>query len=68
MNRMGGILAGLGYSTIFGFSFLMTKEALEVLSPMELLAMRFVIAALLMSILAIAGIIQLNFKGSLLRF
>ncbi len=60
---MGGILAGLGYSTIFGFSFLMTKEALEVLSPMELLAMRFVIAALLMSILAIAGIIQLNFKG-----
>ncbi|HOU60855.1 MAG TPA: DMT family transporter [Rectinema sp.] len=63
MNRMGGILAGLGYSTIFGFSFLMTKEALEVLNPMELLAMRFIIAALLMSILVISGIIQVDFKG-----
>ncbi len=67
MNKMGGILAGIGYSTIFDFSFLMTKEALEVLNPMELLAMRFVIAALLMSILAIAGIIKLNFKGKPIR-
>jgi len=41
----------------------MTKEALEVLNPMELLAMRFIIAALLMSILVIAGIIQVDFKG-----
>ncbi|MCX8012786.1 MAG: DMT family transporter, partial [Rectinema sp.] len=63
MHKVRGIIAGIGYSSIFGFSFLVTKATLEVLSPMELLAGRFLLAALLMSILAVAGVIRLNFRG-----
>lgn len=62
MSKARGIAAGIGYSTIFGFSFLVTKETLAVLSPIELLASRFFIAAVLMSGLALAGAIRIDFR------
>lgn len=62
MSEMRGVIAGISYSAIFGFSFLMTKETLGVLGPMELLASRFLIAALLMSVLAILGAIKVDFR------
>jgi drug/metabolite transporter (DMT)-like permease len=67
MGNMRGIVAGLGYSVIFGFSFLMTKETLEILSPMELLAARFLIAALLMSVLLKLGVIHVDFRAKSLK-
>jgi drug/metabolite transporter (DMT)-like permease len=55
--------AGIGYATIFGFSFLVTKDALAALDPFELLFLRFTLAALVMSALAALGIIRLEFRG-----
>ncbi|MDH7483676.1 MAG: DMT family transporter [Spirochaetales bacterium] len=63
MSRTRGILAGIGYATIFGFSFLVTKTTLGVLSPLQLLAARFMLAALAMSVLAGLGIIRLSYRG-----
>ncbi len=67
MSSMRGIAAGIGYSVIFGFSFMMTKETLEILSPVELLAARFLIAALLMSALVALGAIHVDFRAKSLK-
>lgn len=55
--------AGIGYASIFGFSFLVTKGALDVLDPLELLFSRFLVAALTMSVLAAFGVIRLRYAG-----
>ncbi len=57
------LLSGLGYSSIFGFSFMFTKNALEEIAPFHLLAFRFTIAALFLSILWLLGTIKLNYKN-----
>lgn len=56
-------LAGILVSTIFGFSFMFTKNSLEIMSPLQILAYRFTVAAVLLSILKITGIIKINLKG-----
>ena len=63
MNRTLSIAAGIGYATIFGFSFLVTKGALEVLDPMELIFVRFLLAAGLMTLLALLGLIKIDYRG-----
>jgi drug/metabolite transporter (DMT)-like permease len=63
MNRAINYAAGVGYATIFGFSFLVTKGALAVLDPFELLFLRFAIAALILSLLAAARAIKVDFRG-----
>mgnify|MGYP000022826672 CR=1 FL=1 len=60
-------LAGLVFSSIFGFSFLLTKEGLELMTPFHLLGFRFAIAFLSLSILRIIGIININLKGKNLK-
>lgn len=62
MNRFLVWLAGIGYSSIFGLSFLMTKNALDLLSPPELMFLRFSIAALTMSLLRLLGILKLDYR------
>ena len=52
----------LGYS-IFGFSFLFSKQALKVATPFVLLAVRFSAAFLLLNILLLTGKCKLNLKG-----
>ena len=59
--------AGIGYATIFGLSFLVTKNALAALDPFELLFLRFAVAALTMSALAALGVIELRFTGKKIR-
>jgi drug/metabolite transporter (DMT)-like permease len=59
--------AGIGYATIFGFSFLVTKNALAALDPFELLFLRFAVAALAMSALAALDVIELEFRGKKIR-
>ena len=56
------LAAMLGYS-IFGFSFLFSKLALEMASPFILLAVRFVAAFLVMNILRLTGLVQVSLKG-----
>ena len=63
MNRAINYAAGVGYASIFGFSFLVTKGALAVLDPFELLFLRFAIAAAILSLLAAARVIKVDFRG-----
>lgn len=55
--------AGLGVSLIFGLSFLFTKTALDTFMPMELIAYRFAIAALVITLLVATRAIRIRFKG-----
>lgn len=57
------ILAGIGMAVIWGFSFLFTKETLEHTFPFQLLGFRFGAAALLLTALKLAGVIQINLKA-----
>ncbi|SDK07603.1 DMT family transporter [Natronincola ferrireducens] len=63
VNRYLPILAGITASTIFGFSFLFTKEALAVISPFHLLGFRFIFAVGLLVVLQLMGIIKISFQG-----
>ncbi|MEJ6951666.1 DMT family transporter [Natronospora cellulosivora (SeqCode)] len=55
-------LAGVFFSSIFGFSFLFTKEVLDIIQPFHLLALRFSIAAIILLLLYLIGIIKLDFN------
>lgn len=63
LRRFFPYLAGLVFSSIFGFSFLFTKEGLELMTPFQLLGFRFALAFISLSILRIAGIINIDLKG-----
>src|SRR6056297_3283153 len=56
-------ISGSIFSIIFGFSFMFTKEGLEVISPFHLLGFRFALAAAFLTILNTAGLIDVSFKG-----
>ncbi|PLV56065.1 DMT family transporter [Thermotoga sp. SG1] len=56
------IIAGLLYSTIFGFSFLFTKNALDHVSPLTFLSLRFIVAFLSYLFLMSFGFIRLQRK------
>ncbi len=55
--------AGLAISLIFGLSFMFTKQALDVFSPIHLLSFRFLLAAIVLSVLAMFNIVKLQLKG-----
>jgi drug/metabolite transporter (DMT)-like permease len=57
------ILAGAGWSTIFGLSFLMTKGALDAFRPLTLLFLRFALATAALGILAALGVARLDYRG-----
>jgi drug/metabolite transporter (DMT)-like permease len=63
LNNWGIYLAGAGWSSIFGFSFLVTKSALVAFSPFELLFLRFALASLALGCLVLLGIVKLDFRG-----
>ena len=50
-------------NTIFGFSFLFSKTALEYASPMVLIAERFILAFVLLNVLLFTGKMEMNLKG-----
>ncbi|MTI47026.1 DMT family transporter [Sporosalibacterium faouarense] len=60
-------IAGVIYSTIFGFSFMFTKKTLDFLTPFHLLGFRFAFAAIMLTILQLIGVIKINFKGKKLH-
>ena len=61
------LMAGITFSTIFGFTFMFTKEGLEFVSIFHLLGFRFSLAAIGMTILKYIGLIKLKFKGKDLK-
>jgi drug/metabolite transporter (DMT)-like permease len=63
MQQWKNYLAGLVWASIFGLSFLVTKGALDVFSPFELLFLRFTVATLVLTLLARLKVITLSYKG-----
>lgn len=61
------ILAAITYSTIFGLAFMFTKVGLETLRPIDLLAYRFLVAALTLMVLKVLKIIKIDLKGKSIR-
>ena len=56
----------LGYS-IFGFSFLFSKIALDLTTPFVLLSVRFLTAFLVMNLLVLSGKMKLSLRGKPVR-
>ena len=56
-------LSGIGFATIFGLSFLFAKDAMATIAPLPLLAMRFLLAAGVVSALHLLGLFPLALRG-----
>jgi len=61
-------LAGIGFATIFGLTFLFTKQALNYVSPMGLIAYRFLVAWLLFALLLLFKIVKLEFPKKMFKY
>ena len=61
------VIAALISNLIFGLSFMSSRIALEHTSPSVMLAMRFGISMTVMLLLALTGIVKLNFRGKNVR-
>lgn len=58
-----GSLAALGCETLYGLSYIFTKSATDIASPLALLGWRFLIAFILMTLLIVVGVIHVDLKG-----
>jgi drug/metabolite transporter (DMT)-like permease len=57
------IVFAIAANAIFGFSFLFSKQALQVAAPFVLLAVRFTVAFALLNIMLLTGKFSLHFTG-----
>lgn len=55
-------LAGILYATIFGFTFMFSKVAMNYVSPIGLIAYRFLIAFLVYEVLRLMKIVNIRFE------
>lgn len=62
-NKYLPYFAGIAISIIFGMSFMFTKQALDSFGTFHLLAFRFTLAALILSFLALIGVIKVELKN-----
>lgn len=62
-QHMKPYLAGLAFSSIFGFSFLFTKRGLEAIDTYRLLGFRFMLAALVVSALIACRLVPFSLRG-----
>ena len=62
-NHVKAILAAIGVYTLWGFSFLASKVGQESVTPFVLMAYRFDIAVLVLSIPVIFGRVKLRLRG-----
>lgn len=67
MKKYLPYIAGLMFATIFGFSFMFSKVALEYVTTLQLIAYRFLIAFIVFNILIITKVVKVNFKGKNIR-
>lgn len=63
MQNMRNYMAGAGVAFLFGISFLVVKQALNVFSQPAMLACRFTLSAAVLWILAGIGILSVHLKG-----
>ncbi len=63
MNTRVAYGAGIGWASIFGLSFLVTKGALSAFRPEELLFLRFALATLSLGLLGVLGVVSFSFAG-----
>lgn len=63
MKKYLPYLAGMGMATIFGFSFLFTKNALGTLGTVQLPFLRFLTAFIFMTFLVIFKVIKVDYRG-----
>ena len=61
------IFAGITFTLIFGFSFMFSKVALGVMTPIEMIAYRFLLAALVLYVLKLFKLIKINLKGKKMK-
>jgi drug/metabolite transporter (DMT)-like permease len=61
------VFAGVAVSVFFGLSFIFTRDALDVLAPVQLLGFRFAMAALALTLLRVAGVVKVNLRGKKIR-
>lgn len=66
-NIVSGCLCALSCETLYGLSYMFTKQATEVTSAFTLLGWRFLVAAVVMSLLVLSGVIKINLKGKSLK-
>lgn len=62
-NKYLPYVAGVLVSIIFGMSFMFTKQALDSFNTFHLLAFRFTLAAVVLSVLAVFGVIKIQLKN-----
>jgi drug/metabolite transporter (DMT)-like permease len=61
-DMLVGILCALGCEVLFGLSYIFTKQATNVASPLSLVGWRFLVAILVMAVCVAIGIVKINFK------
>jgi len=59
--------SGLIYASIFGLSFMVTKNVLDYIAPFHFLGLRFLAAALLMSLLILLKIVKVDYKNKSIK-
>ena len=66
-NVILGCLCALGCETLYGLSYMFTKQATEFASAFALLGWRFFVAAVVMTVVVLCGAVKLNLKGKRLK-
>lgn len=64
---MIGSLCALGCEVLYGMSYIFTKQATQSASALSLLGWRFLLAFIVMNVLALMGIIKIRLKGKDLK-
>ena len=62
IKKAAPYIAGVGFATIFGFSFLIVKNTLNSVEVFQLLGLRFLIAAVMFELLRLTKIVKINLK------
>ncbi|MBQ2726039.1 MAG: DMT family transporter [Clostridia bacterium] len=62
-DEQKGMLAATVTYIIFGFSYLFSKMAMDITSPIILLCARFTLTFITLNILVLTGIVKINLKG-----
>ena len=60
-------LVGVLVAVIFGMSFMFTKNALDTMTPLSVMAFRFGLAAIVLTIMIFLGVVKINFKGKKIK-
>ncbi len=60
-------IAGISFSIIFGFSFMFSKVVLQYVTPMGLIAYRFLVAFLVFEILRLTKVVKIRWQWKIIK-